>query len=283
MTTALVTGCSTGIGFATALRLATDGFDVVATMRNPDKDGAQLLDAARAANVELGLRAMDVRDDESVRQAFDGLDELEVLVNNAGIIWAGSTEETSLERWRDLFETNLFGAVRCMRAALPVMRARGGGCVVNVSSTGGAVAMPGTSAYSATKAALESASEILAIEGRQHGIRVVVVETGATMTAMGAKIEVPSRESPYWSSMRNTLAFLGSRGDRVSQPDDIAQAIARSVRDPACPLRIVVGSGAPELLGLRARLTDDEWTAMANLPSREFVAAVEAAEPVPGY
>lgn len=252
-------------------------------MRNPEKDAEQLLHAASAANVEIGLRALDVREEESVRQAFEGLDDLEVLVNNAGIISAGSSEETTVQWWKDLFETNLFGSVRCMKAALPLMRARGGGCVVNISSLAGAIAQAGTSAYGSSKAALEYASEVLAIEGHQHGIRVVIVETGATMTAIGAKLEVPSRESPYWPAMRNTFSFLASRADRLSQPDDIAEAIARAVRDPECPLRIVVGSGARELLGLRATLTDDEWSAMANRPPREFVAAVEAAEPVPAY
>ena len=119
MATALVTGCSTGIGFATAIRLATENFDVVATMRNPDKDGEPLLGAARDAGVELRLRALDVRDDESVGRAFEGLDDLEVLVNNAGIVWFESAEEMSVQWWQDIYDTNLFGPVRCMKAALP--------------------------------------------------------------------------------------------------------------------------------------------------------------------
>ncbi|MFN0089138.1 MAG: SDR family NAD(P)-dependent oxidoreductase, partial [Acidimicrobiales bacterium] len=223
MTTALVTGCSTGIGFATALRLATEGFAVIATMRNPDKDGEALLAAARDAGVELGLRTLDVRDDHSVERAFEGLDDLEVLVNNAGIAWFESLEETSVQWWQDLFDTNLFGPVRCcMRAALPRMRARGGGCVVNVSSAAGSVAMPAAGAYGSSKTALEAASEALAIEGAQHGIRVVVVETGATMTAIGTKIKAPDRESPYWPTMRNTMALLAFLADRSSTPEVIA-------------------------------------------------------------
>ena len=129
-------------------------------------------------------------------------------------------------------------------ASLPLLRARGGGCVVNVSSAAGSVAMPGAAAYGSSKAALESASEVVAIEGAQHGIRVVLVETGATMTAMGSKIEAPSRECPYWPAMRNTMAFLASRGDRNSAPDEIADGIARAVKDPSCPFRIAVGHAA---------------------------------------
>jgi NAD(P)-dependent dehydrogenase (short-subunit alcohol dehydrogenase family) len=283
MATVLVTGCSTGIGFATALRLATEGFDVVATMRSPDKDGEPLLGAASGAGVEVRLRRLDVRDDESVRRAFEGLDDLEVLINNAGVAWFESAEEMSVQWWQDIYDTNLFGPVRCMRAALPILRARGGGCVVNVSSAAGSVAMPGAAAYGSSKAALESASEVVAIEGAQHGIRVVVVETGATMTAMGSKIEAPGRDSPYWPAVRNTMALLASRGDRNSAPDEIADRIARAVKDPSCPFRIAVGQAAPEIMGLRSRLSDEEWIALANRPSREFVAAIDSAEPAFAY
>jgi NAD(P)-dependent dehydrogenase (short-subunit alcohol dehydrogenase family) len=87
MTAALVTGCSSGIGFATAIRLAGEGYEVVATMRNPKAGGARLLEAARAAQVEIDIRPLDVRDDESVRRAFLDINDLGVLVNNAGISW----------------------------------------------------------------------------------------------------------------------------------------------------------------------------------------------------
>ena len=103
------------------------------------------------------------------------------------------------------------------------------------------------------------------------------------MTAMGSKIEAPSRDSPYWPAMRNTLSFLASRGDRNSQPDEIAGGIARAVKDPTCPFRIAVGHSAPEQMGLRSRLSDDEWIALTNRPSRELVAAIDSAEPAFGY
>jgi len=99
MGVALVTGCSTGTGFATALRLAIDGLDEVATMRDPERDEASLLDAAKAADVPLRVRQLDVIDDESVAQAFEGLDELAVLVNNAAIMWMSSAEATEMEQW----------------------------------------------------------------------------------------------------------------------------------------------------------------------------------------
>ncbi len=112
MTVALVTGCSTGIGFATAIRLAADGFDVLATMRRPDRDGPALLEAARRVGTTIRLGALDVTDDDSVRRAFDQAGAVDVLVNNAAIMWFGSTEETDVARWSEVFDTNLFGPVR---------------------------------------------------------------------------------------------------------------------------------------------------------------------------
>ena len=97
-----MTGCSTGIGFATALRLGADGFDVLATMRNPDRDGAALLTAARGAGVGVRLAALDVTDDASVAHAFHEAGDIDVLVNNAAISWFGSTEETEVARWRNI-------------------------------------------------------------------------------------------------------------------------------------------------------------------------------------
>jgi NAD(P)-dependent dehydrogenase (short-subunit alcohol dehydrogenase family) len=217
MGVALVTGCSTGIGFATALHLGRAGFDVVATMRNPDKDGAPLLEAAHDTGSQIRLAALDVCHDDSVERAFADAGDLDVLVNNAAIVCSGSMEETTITEWQDVFETNLFGAVRCMRAVLPGMRTRGGGCIVNVSSAAGSVALPAVGAYAASKAALETASEIAAIEGVRFGIRVVVIETGATATAMGAKIQVPPKTSPYWDPMRNTFAWLGAQRPQISR------------------------------------------------------------------
>lgn len=269
MPTALVTGCSTGIGFATALRLAEDGHQVVATMRRPDRDGGPLRDAAAASGLDVRLDELDVTDDASVRRAFDAVGPLDVLVNNAGVMWFGSVEETGVERWQEVFDTNLFGAVRCMRAALPLLRARGGGCIVNVSSAAGSVAMPAGGAYSASKAALESVSEVLAIEGRAHGIRVVIVGTGATATPISDKTAPPSRDSPYWAAMKNTLVFLAGQAP-FSPPSVIADAIADAVRDPATPLRIAVGKGSTELFSMRAAMGDDEWIATAGGPTAGF-------------
>ena len=270
MGTALVTGCSTGIGFATALRLAEDGWDVAATMRQPDRDGGPLREAAAAAGLNLRLVALDVTDAISVAHAFEEAGELEVLVNNAGIMWFGSVEETDLDRWQELFNTNIFGAVRCIRAALPLLRARGGGCIVNVSSAAGPVAMPAVGAYGASKAALESVSEVVAIEGRAHGIRVVIIETGATATPISGKVQPTKRDTPYWGAMRNTMTLLAGVSP-FSPPAVIAEAIAGAVRDPATPFRLAVGQGSSELISARSHMSDDEWIAVAGGTTDNFV------------
>ncbi len=161
MTVSVITGCSTGIGYSTALRLAQDGHHVVATMRDPS--ASDLATVAKESGAELEVRALDVNEDEAVDTLFTetiathgGVD---VLVNNAGL-GGGSTavEESSIDYYREIMETNFFGALRCMKAALPFMRERGSGCIVNVTSQAGLIAMPGMSAYTGSKHALEAAT-----------------------------------------------------------------------------------------------------------------------------
>jgi NAD(P)-dependent dehydrogenase (short-subunit alcohol dehydrogenase family) len=215
--------------------------------------------------------ALDVDDDESVRRAFESAGELDVLVNNAGITRMGSVEETDIAEWRALFDTNVFGAVRCIRAILPMLRERGGGCIVNVSSVAGVAAMPAVSAYGASKAALERLSEALAIEGRPHGIRVVIVETGFVDTAVRGKVQPPNSDSPQWSTMRNTLTFLAAQARQASPAAVVADAIAAAVADPSTPLRVEVGQGGAELLQARSQLSDDEWIAMLSNATPAFI------------
>jgi NAD(P)-dependent dehydrogenase (short-subunit alcohol dehydrogenase family) len=269
----LVTGCSTGIGFATAVRLGTVGFDVIGTMRDPDRDGSRLLQAAAAAGSRVRVARLDVTDDRSVAKAFEDAGEVNVLVNNAAIVCAGSAEETDVSEWQEVFDTNLFGAVRCLRAALPGMRERGRGCIVNVGSAAGHVGLPGVSAYAASKAALEATSEMVAIEGYRYGIRVVLIETGATATAMGRKVRPPSSDSPYWEPMGNTFAWLGAQRASISSADVLAHAIAQAVLDPASPFRVVAGQGSEHLLRARRAATDEEWISAAGGTLDEFQSA----------
>lgn len=246
-------------------------------MRRPDSDGPALLEAARAAGTTVRLGTLDVTDDDSVRRAFDQAGDVDLVVNNAAIMWFGSMEETDVARWADVFDTNLFGAVRCMRAALPGFRARGGGCIINISSAAGSVALPALSAYASSKAALEAAREMVAIEGHQHNIRVDVIQTGATATTIGAKGQPPNRDSPYWTSTRNTLTFLAAQQPNISSPDEIAAAIASAAVDPTTPCRLTAGQGSNDLIHARSTMTDEEWIATAGGTTDVFTSRYEQA------
>lgn len=263
---ALVTGASTGIGRASALALHAAGFDVVAAMRRPDPTG--LPDDVRVV-------ALDVDDDASVAAAFAEAGPVDVLVNNAGTSPTGATEDFPIEDWRALFETNLFGAVRCTVAALPHLRTSGG-VVVNISSFVARVNQPAMGAYGASKAALEAWSEALAAELVAFGGRVVVVEPGAIRTPIQQKTAPPPRDSLYRDVNRNW--GLASRWihARASEPEVVAAAVVRAAVDPTCPFRVPVGQGAAELLAWRAGMSDEAWIATWGQPTDAFVEAYRA-------
>jgi NAD(P)-dependent dehydrogenase (short-subunit alcohol dehydrogenase family) len=275
MPTALVTGCSTGIGFATALRLASDGFEVVATMRNPNQDGDRLLSTAATTGVAVELLELDVDDDSSVAAAFSRAGEVDVLVNNAGVVVYGSVEETAIDDWHRVVSTNLLGAVRCMRAVMPGMRRRGGGCIVNVSTIGARASLPGMGAYFASKAALEAMSEAAAIEGEPHGIRVVVVEPGAIQTALVDKAPPVPKGGPYWPTMRNSFVWLGAAFAAPSDADTVAASISSAISDELTPFRVTTGRLSAETVRLRETTPDDAWRAMLSSPTRTFIERYE--------
>src|SRR5581483_4260201 len=191
----LITGCSTGIGFETALLMAERGYRVYATMRNPDAGAAALQDAAKAAGVRLEIAPLDVTDQRSVDRCVAAILEAEgrvdVLVNNAGLGELRPLELTTDEETRRIFDTNVFGPLRLMRAVLPGMRERRSGTIVNVSSVAGRFGAFGQTLYCGSKHALEAISEGLAIEVRAFGVRVAIIEPGLFNTpiigkAMGA-------------------------------------------------------------------------------------------------
>ncbi|HEX4777668.1 MAG TPA: SDR family oxidoreductase, partial [Acidimicrobiia bacterium] len=162
----LITGCSTGIGRASAVELTKRGHAVVATARRPE--------TIEELDVDTRL-TLDVVDDESVRAAVAAAGDLDVLVNNAGYGIVGPVERLPLDEVRRMIETNVFGAWRMIQAVVPGMRARGSGVVVNVSSLAGRVSSPLNGGYSGSKYALEAMSEALHYEVGHFGIRVVLV------------------------------------------------------------------------------------------------------------
>jgi NAD(P)-dependent dehydrogenase (short-subunit alcohol dehydrogenase family) len=285
----LITGCSTGIGFATALHLAQSGYRVYATMRNPDTGAAALQDAAKAVGADLQVWQLDVTDQKSVDRCIGGLlkteGRVDVLVNNAGIAELRCLEETTDEFTHAIFETNVFGALRTMRAVLPGMRERGSGTIVNVSSVAGRIGAFGQTLYCGTKHALEAISEGLAIEVRAFGIRVAIIEPGIFNTPMVVKAEASmsgERTSPYAATERRLNGIYGAGLAANAHPKAVAEAIEHAISTEQPKLRYPVGIDATVFLEGRARLTDEEWLDFgAPMSDEEFWALFARTFPMP--
>ncbi len=277
MPLALVTGTSTGIGFATALHLARHGYAVVATMRNLAKAGP-LESAARAEGLPLALRELDVTSQESIDRAVAATREREgavdVLVNNAGIGGATPLELTPEAEHRAMFEANYWGPIRMIQAVLPAMRERRSGCIVNVTSIAGRVATPNQIAYSASKHALAAASEALAHEVAAFGVRVAVIEPGVVQTAIfenSAGATRYDKTSPYRQIMRRNGKLFAAGFRNPGQPETVAAAILEAITTDRPRLRYPVGVDAEGLAAGRARISDEEWVAMGGeLSDQEY-------------
>lgn len=249
MTRALVTGCSTGFGRATAVELKKRGFEVVATARRPET----LDDLDADARL-----ALDVTDDGSVAAALAAAGEIDVLVNNAGVGVSGPVELVPLTEVRRVFETNFFGAVRMMQAVLPQMRARSGGTIVNVSSVSGKVSAPLGAFYSASKFALEAVSEALHIEAAHFGIRTVIIEPGYFKTAIADSSVAYGVDRPPYDELAEITARMSVQlgRDDAPGPEVVAVAIADAIESPNALPRVPVGADAEMVLGARASMDD---------------------------
>jgi NAD(P)-dependent dehydrogenase (short-subunit alcohol dehydrogenase family) len=266
----LVTGTSTGIGFATALHLARNGRRVVATMRNLAKAGP-LETAAREEGLPLTVRELDVTRQDSIDRAVaatrDGEGPIDVLVNNAGIGGATPLELTPEAEHRAMFEANYWGPIRMIRAVLPSMRERGAGCIVNVTSIAGRVATPNQIAYSASKHALAAASEALAHEVAAFGVRVAIIEPGVIQTAIfenSAPATRYDKTSPYRQIMRRNGKLFAAGFRNPGKPETVAATILEAITTDRPRLRYLVGGDAEGLAAGRARISDEEWVAMGG-------------------
>ena len=277
MALALVTGTSSGIGLATAMALARAGHSVAATMRNLD-GGAEIRKMAAAEKLPIHLVALNVDDDASVRDAFARVvaehGPIDVLVNNAGIPGGGVVEETTIDRFRQVMETNFFGALRCAKAVIPSMRERRHGTIVNVSSVAGRIALPSHSSYAASKWALEAASESLAQELRPFNVRVAIVEPGVIATPISSRAPPPTAESLYPFRKRLMATFAASRAKPVP-PSVVGDAIRDIVASDSLRLRYPVGPDAELWLSARANKTDEQVVLEGNETDAEFAVRVK--------
>ena len=246
MRVALVTGVSSGIGRATALRLAQSGYRTFGTVRS---------DVGPIPNVELVH--LDVRDRDSVEEGvasvFERAGRIDVLVNSAGSALIRAGEETSTDEARDLFETNVFGVMRMTQAVLPAMRGQRSGRIINISSVLGFLPAPFMSTYAATKHAVEGYSESLDHEVRNFGVRVIVVEPGFTRTSLGRHNGGPARSLPEYDDMRKRVAARVSDNiARGADPAIVAEVVLRAATDATPRLRYQVGREAKFLRLLRS-------------------------------
>jgi NAD(P)-dependent dehydrogenase (short-subunit alcohol dehydrogenase family) len=276
MALALVTGTSTGIGFATAVALGRAGHEVYATMRRPDW-APELASTAAKDKLPIKILPMDVDDDASVvraiAQVLAGGGRIDVLVNNAGIDLKGPIEELPLAEFRRVMETNYFGALRCIQAVVPEMRARRSGHIINVTSVAGRLSLASQAPYAASKWALEAASEALAQEVKPFGIHVSIVEPGLIATPiLDKRREVPAN-TRYPQERRLNALFNASLKQPIS-PFLVADKIVEIVKYKTWKLRHPVAPDAEPILAYRASMTDEQWVDLHSLKSDQEWAAV---------
>ncbi len=244
---ALVTGASSGIGKATAERLATAGYKVYGTSRR----------GAQPGQLPFSMLPLDVTSDESVRSAVDELIRLEgrvdLLVNNAGFgVAPAGAEESSIEQARSIFETNFFGIVRMTRAVVPYMRKQGGGRIINIGSVLGFLPMPYGALYAATKHAIEGYSESLDHELRTTGIRVSVIEPAYTQTSFDANFLEPDAKLDEYREVRAAVSKrVKELMATAEQPGVVADAVLHAASAAQPKLRYTAGARANRLRLLR--------------------------------
>ena len=267
MAVVLITGCSSGIGLLTALHFARKGDRVYASMRNTAKAG-ELEKARQAESLPIEVIQLDVTEDGSVaravKQIMDGAGRIDVLVNNAGLAHLGPMEETDDDELKEIFETNFFGAMRVTRAVAPHMREQRSGTIVNISSMAAVVTVPFRGVYSATKRALEAASESFRYELHSFGVRVLIIEPGGFDTKMDDNGRVPRRftdRSPYAETEKRYAAVLAQipaaneRGDASA----VAELIYNAVQEEQPKVRYVIGRDAELVAGARQQLDDEQF------------------------
>ena len=264
----LISGCSTGIGRATAERLARNGWKVYATARNPET-------IADLRTAGCNVLALDVCNEDSIRAAVRTVEEAEgavgVLINNAGYGQEGPVEEVPMAVIRRQFETNVFGLIRLTQLALPGMRRQRWGKIVNLSSMGGRLTFPGGGFYHATKHAVEALSDALRFEVRPFGVDVIVIEPGPIKTrfgdtATGSLGTLGGDESPYRAfnalvAQRIREAYDGPLAAFAKGPEAVAAVIEKAITTSRPRSRYPITAAARSLMALRRWLPDRAFDA----------------------
>jgi NAD(P)-dependent dehydrogenase (short-subunit alcohol dehydrogenase family) len=266
----LITGCSSGIGRATALRLAAGDWTVYATAR-------RLADISALGEAGCRTLELDVTDERSMRAAVDAVAQAEgavgVLVNNAGYSQSGAIETVPMDAVRRQFETNVFGLVRLTQLVAPGMRAQGWGKIVNIGSMGGRLSFPGAGHYHATKHALEAISDALRFELRGFGIDVILLEPGLITTEFGHAAAsalthaTGERDADPYARFNASVgaltqaAYEGPMRLLGAGPERVAKVLERAITRRRPPARITITPSAKLTLAVRRLLGDRVWEA----------------------
>jgi NAD(P)-dependent dehydrogenase (short-subunit alcohol dehydrogenase family) len=243
----LVTGASSGVGRATAELLAQSGYRVFGTSRKPD---------GGSNDSAVEMVPLDVRSDESVAACLSAISDragrLDILVNNAGFELAGALEELSLDEAKDQFETNFFGAVRMVKAVLPMMRRERQGQIINITSLAGHSAVPFMGIYSASKFALEGYAEALRLEVKPFNIRVSLIEVGFLRTPMMTHRQMAARPIADYDPWRQrAYEAVHAAEEKGPGPELVAKTVLEIATSKTPRLRYVAGQQAKLITNLR--------------------------------
>ena len=268
--TCIVTGANSGIGRSTAITLAKNDYTVFATMRSLER-GEKLRKTAQELNLEIKEVELDVSDTDSVNQGINEIleqtDQIDVLINNAGVGSNAVIEDVDIESDKSVFETNFWGVVRCIQAVLPTMRQQKSGHIIQVSSIAGRVGLPAQPIYSASKWALEGLSENLAHDLSSFGVRVSIIEPGVTRTAILGKNNTVPQNDDFENIYARMLDMYMQGIEANIRPEAVSETILQCLESSSKQLRWPVAWGAETMINARhdGSVSDEEWVKIGSL------------------
>ena len=268
--TCIVTGANSGIGRSTAITLAKNDYTVFATMRSLER-GEKLKGIAQELNLVIKAVELDVSDTDSVNQGIneilDQTDQIDVLINNAGVGSNAVIEDVDIESDKSVFETNFWGVVRCIQAVLPTMRQQKSGHIIQVSSIAGRVGLPAQPIYSASKWALEGLRENLAHDLSSFGVRVSIIEPGVTRTAILGKNNTVPQNDDFENIYARMLDMYMQGIEANIRPEAVSETILQCLESSSHQLRWPVAWGAETMVNARhdGSVSDEEWVEIGSL------------------
>lgn len=273
--TIIITGCSSGFGYESALAFAQEGHIVFAGVRNVKSDGAKKLQSFINKNkLSITIVALDVRSDKSVNTAIAHIvkksSRIDVLINNAGYGTRGPIEDFSIDEVRAQFETNFYGVLRMIKAVAPVMRKQKSGLIINFSSISGLVSFPLFSIYSASKYAIETLTEGLWFELKHFGITVCMVEPGSFKTNFSTnrkdaesmyRVNSPYKKliTTFDSRYKKTHAKTSGITSKQKGPEEVVNTLLEIIETDSPKLRYRIGNDAHKNYWIRKLMPDFLW------------------------